>query len=87
MSILSRWTLKGLNHTLFNSWTFQGLSDELFSPKANDIETKIEEIKQKLPTPVFWLLGKTQAGKSSLIRALTGNAEVGNGFQPCTKRS
>lgn len=37
--------------------------------------------------PVVWLLGKTGAGKSSLVRALTGltEAEVGNGFQPCTR--
>lgn len=87
MSILSDLTLQNLKDTLFNSWTFQRLNDEIFSPKANGIETKIEEIKQKLPPPVFWLLGKTQAGKSSLIRALTGNGEIGNGFQPCTKRS
>ncbi|MDO9476441.1 MAG: GTPase [Pseudohongiella sp.] len=39
------------------------------------------------PLPVIWLLGKTGAGKSSLIRALTGlsAAEVGNGFEPCTR--
>lgn len=75
--------------SILNKWSFQNLSDAIFSPKASGIETKIEEIKQKLPTPVFWLLGKTQAGKSSLIRALTGNtaAEIGNGFQACTKRS
>jgi len=74
---------------IINKWSFKNLSDEIFSPKASGVETKIEEIKQKLPTPVFWLLGKTQAGKSSLIRALTGNtaAEIGNGFQPCTKLS
>ncbi|MEX2335069.1 MAG: GTPase, partial [Pseudohongiella sp.] len=37
--------------------------------------------------PVIWLLGKTGAGKSSLIQALTGlsEAEVGNGFEPCTR--
>jgi uncharacterized protein (DUF697 family) len=37
--------------------------------------------------PVVWLLGKTGAGKSSLIRALTdqSEAEIGNGFQPCTR--
>lgn len=37
--------------------------------------------------PVVWLLGKTGAGKSSLVRALTGltDAEIGNGFQPCTR--
>ncbi|MBB1125118.1 YcjF family protein [Thiospirillum jenense] len=37
--------------------------------------------------PVIWLLGKTQAGKSSIVRALTANPDVliGNGFQPCTR--
>ena len=37
--------------------------------------------------PVVWLLGKTGAGKSSLVRALTeqSDAEIGNGFQPCTR--
>ena len=37
--------------------------------------------------PVVWLLGKTGAGKSSLIRALLDDesAEIGNGFQPCTR--
>ena len=39
------------------------------------------------PLPVIWLLGKTGAGKSSVVRALTGltEAEVGNGFAPCTR--
>ncbi|SFC85802.1 YcjF family protein [Tropicimonas isoalkanivorans] len=37
--------------------------------------------------PVVWLLGKTGAGKTSLVRALTEqtDAEIGNGFQPCTR--
>ncbi|SKA83328.1 Uncharacterized conserved protein, DUF697 family [Thiothrix eikelboomii] len=37
--------------------------------------------------PTLWLLGKTGAGKSSLIQALTGDSkiDIGNGFQPCTK--
>ncbi|NLD70268.1 MAG: kinase [Limnobacter sp.] len=41
------------------------------------------------PVPVFWLLGKTGAGKTSLIRALTGatEAEIGNGYVPCTRNS
>lgn len=38
-----------------------------------------------LPLPTLWLLGKTGAGKSSLVRALTGEAEVGQGFAPCTR--
>lgn len=37
--------------------------------------------------PVVWLLGKTGAGKSSLVHWLTGlpGAEIGNGFAPCTR--
>jgi len=36
--------------------------------------------------PVLWLLGKTGAGKSSIIQRLTGDskAQIGNGFEPCT---
>jgi uncharacterized protein (DUF697 family) len=39
--------------------------------------------------PVVWLLGKTGAGKSSLIATLTGatHAEIGNGYVSCTKTS
>lgn len=39
--------------------------------------------------PVIWLLGKTGAGKTSIVRQLTGhtNAEIGNGFMPCTRTS
>ena len=37
--------------------------------------------------PIIWLLGKTGAGKSSVIAKLTGatHAEVGNGFVSCTR--
>ncbi|HEY7774657.1 MAG TPA: GTPase [Marinagarivorans sp.] len=37
--------------------------------------------------PVLWLLGKTGAGKTSLVRNLTllDEAVVGNGFEPCTR--
>lgn len=52
-----------------------------------DVERTLHEVAEKLPRPVFWLLGKTQAGKSSLIRNLTGStaAEIGEGFRACTK--
>ncbi len=36
--------------------------------------------------PTIWVLGKTGAGKSSLISAITGtrDIEIGNGYEPCT---
>ncbi|MBY0335784.1 MAG: GTPase domain-containing protein [Acetobacteraceae bacterium] len=43
----------------------------------------------RLAAPVVWLLGKTGAGKTAVVSALTGDAraEVGNGFQPCTREA
>jgi uncharacterized protein (DUF697 family)/predicted GTPase len=71
------------------NWSWKQLGKMLFTPKPDNLEPEIEAVRQKLPIPVFWLLGKTQSGKTSLIRALTGNnaVEIGNGFQPCTKSS
>jgi uncharacterized protein (DUF697 family) len=75
--------------SIMGNWTWKSLGNALFNPKATNLESKISEVKQRLPIPVFWLLGKTQSGKTSIIRALTGSetAEIGNNFQPCTKRS
>ncbi len=80
MTIVDRWR---------TGWTWNSLGKALFSPKPEGMDAKLEQVKPHLPVPVFWLLGKTQSGKTSLIRALTGNdaAEIGNGFQPCTKSS
>jgi len=59
------------------------------SPRVDeeDLERRLEEARQSLPVPVFWLLGKAQSGKTSLVRALTGSsrAEIGGGFRPCTR--
>jgi uncharacterized protein (DUF697 family) len=54
-----------------------------------DLEATLAELRAKTPAPVFWLLGKTQSGKSSIIRHLTGadEAVVGSGFRPCTRTS
>jgi len=59
------------------------------APKVSEAELEqcFQQVRRELPVPVFWLLGKTQSGKTSLIRALTENtrAEIGNGIRPCTR--
>lgn len=65
------------------SWLGIGsLSNEQFERRRRDL------IRQT-PVPVFWLLGKTGSGKSSIVRYLTGatQAEIGNGFRPQTTTS
>lgn len=68
---------------------WRALEHAFVSPKVSedDLRMRVEEARRHLPTPVFWMLGKTQSGKTSIIRALTGSsrAEIGNGFQPCTR--
>ncbi len=56
---------------------------------ALDLEKELADLRVKIPAPVFWLFGKTQSGKTSLIRYLTGaeDAAIGNGFRPCTRTS
>jgi len=59
---------------------------EYINPAVNpDIEPAFTEWQEHIPT--LWLLGKTGAGKSTLIQVLTGDSqvEIGNGFQPCTR--
>src|SRR6201999_124668 len=54
-----------------------------------DLDKTLAELRAKTPAPVFWLLGKTQSGKTSIIRHLTGaeDAAIGSGFRPCTRTS
>ena len=65
-------------------WLWKRVSPQVDSRQIEDI---LAEAKQSLPTPVFWMLGKVQQGKTSIIRALTGrnDAEIGKGFRPCTR--
>jgi uncharacterized protein (DUF697 family) len=59
------------------------------------LEGEIEQHLNSFPVPVFWLVGKAQAGKSSIVRTLTGYygssdeaaIAIGEGFRPCTRRS
>src|SRR5437868_1223868 len=52
-----------------------------------DLDAALGALRVKQPAPVFWLLGKTQSGKTSVIRYLTGaeDAAIGNGFRPTTR--
>lgn len=54
-----------------------------------DLDATLSELRTKTPAPVFWLLGKTQSGKTTIIRFLTGaeDAAIGSGFRPCTRTS
>src|SRR5262245_57765879 len=64
---------------------------DIFSSKGRDarLQAKLEELRKQTPVPVFWLYGKTQSGKTSLIKFFTGaeEAEIGHGFRPCTRFS
>jgi uncharacterized protein (DUF697 family) len=65
------------------------VQETLFTPKVDDaaLDAAMREASARQPPPVLWLIGKTQSGKTSLIRALTGSprAEIGSGFRPCTR--
>lgn len=65
------------------------LQTTLLDPSVDEaaLAASLAEARARMPVPVIWLIGKTQAGKTSIIRALTGSdsAEIGNGYQPCTR--
>lgn len=54
-----------------------------------DLQDELAKIRAKVPSPIFWFFGKTQSGKSSIVRYLTGadDAVIGSGFRPCTRTS
>ena len=74
MGLLNRlW--KAISEVLFGDIGGLGASTEDARKRAQAI------------APVVWLLGKTGAGKTAIVAALTGDprAEVGEGFKPCTR--
>jgi uncharacterized protein (DUF697 family) len=68
---------------------WRDLREALLNPRIDPgrLDEALRAARARQPLPVLWLLGKAQAGKTSIIRALTGSeaAEIGNGFQPCTR--
>lgn len=65
------------------------LRRQLLKPQTDPVEVQqaLDAAARRLSVPVLWLLGTAQSGKTSIVRALTGSsrAEIGNGFQPCTR--
>jgi uncharacterized protein (DUF697 family)/predicted GTPase len=61
----------------------------LFRPNDQRMQARLEDARRRAPAPVFWLFGRTQSGKTSIIKYLTGadDAEVGSGFRACTRFS
>ncbi len=62
----------------------------MFRPEDGaKFQARLADARARAPMPVFWLFGRTQSGKTSIIKSLTGadDAEVGNGFRPCTRFS
>jgi uncharacterized protein (DUF697 family) len=68
---------------------FEALHRAVFKPQVEteQLQHLFASVRNTQPLPVVWLIGKTQAGKSSIVRALTGSSDaiIGNGFQPCTR--
>src|ERR1700719_3896186 len=59
------------------------------SDRSGRIQNQLDALRDRLPVPVFWLFGKTQSGKTSVVKYLTGaeRAEIGTGYKPCTRFS
>jgi uncharacterized protein (DUF697 family)/predicted GTPase len=60
-----------------------------FSVSETQVAEILEKVRAELPTTEALLIGKPQAGKSSIVRGLTGvSAEiVGQGFRPHTQHT
>lgn len=84
-SLFRRWVGKdrvvGLTSKIFER-VFQPLGEEEF-------ETERRRLLDVHPTPVIWLFGKAQSGKTTIVRYLTGAAEaqIGSGYKPETRRT
>jgi uncharacterized protein (DUF697 family) len=67
---------------------WKAISEVLFDdPQGSVAGTQDARQRAQAIAPVVWLLGKTGAGKTAIVSALTGDplAQVGEGFEPCTR--
>lgn len=60
-----------------------------FSPSEAQLAEILEAVRSELPTTEALLVGKPQAGKSSIVRGMTGVSAkiVGQGFRPHTRHT
>ena len=75
-----------LSHIVgINDQLRDAIRQSLFEPATADSDNA--RASAQATAPVVWLLGKTGAGKTAIIAALTGDAraEIGLGFEPCTR--
>jgi uncharacterized protein (DUF697 family) len=65
------------------------ISESLFGAVADPGSAAKQHARERAEASalVVWLLGKTGAGKTAIVAALTGDprAQVGLGFEPCTR--
>lgn len=66
---------------------WKATGDVLFGDAHGSVDEADARARAQAIAPVVWLLGKTGAGKTAIVAALTGDprAEVGAGFEPCTR--
>lgn len=69
-------------------WNLKPLTD-WFSVTESQVQEILQRVRSELPTTEALMLGKPQAGKSSIVRGLTGvSAEIiGQGFRPHTQHT
>ena len=72
--------------TLGRLW--RTIASVIFAEETEEKEAKVRKTAE-FQAPVIWLLGKSGAGKTAIVSALTGDprAVVGKGFKPCTRDS
>lgn len=68
-------------------WLSVALIGRWFRVDEAQIQEILATVRSQLPTTESWLIGKPQAGKSSIVRGLTSvsAAIVGQGFRPHTQ--
>ncbi|MDB9526674.1 50S ribosome-binding GTPase [Oscillatoria sp. CS-180] len=79
----------GRNISVKRLWTPLNKIWQRFTINEKQIAAHLEAVRQQLPTTEVVLIGKPQAGKSSIVRGMTGQPEdiVGQGFRPHTRNT